>query len=69
MGLVTMIVNFNNSHHIEDAIHYIQTNQTRIRVSDLNDALDWAGKKPSDYRDKDSKIEALLDYLNNEYKD
>lgn len=67
MGLRTLIVKYNDSGHLDDAIYYIETNQTKLRVADLNDALKWAGRNPKDYRGKDRKIEELLDYLKNEY--
>lgn len=67
MGLRTLIVNYNNSGHLDEAIYYIETNQSKLKVSDLNDALEWAGKNPKDYKGKDRKIEELLLFLKNEY--
>ena len=64
MGLVSVIVNYRR---LEDAIYYIETNQSKLKVSDLNEALDWAGKNPKEYKGKDRKIEELLNYLKNEY--
>lgn len=64
MVLKTLIVNYSN---LDDAIHYIDTNRSRIRVPDLNDTLGWANKNPKDYRSKDQKIDALLNYLKNDY--
>ncbi len=67
MGLRTMIVNCNNEGHLDDAIYYIKNNQTKLKIADLNDALEWAGRNPRNYRGKDRKIEELLYYLENEY--
>ena len=67
MRLSTIIVNYNNSGHLDDAIYYIETNQSGLSVSDLNDALEWAGKNPKEYKGKDRKIEELLNYLKFEY--
>ncbi len=64
MGLVSMIVNYRR---LEDAIYFIETNQSKLRVSELNEALDWAGKNPRELKGKDRKIEELLNYLKNEY--
>ncbi len=63
MGLRTLIVNYINSGHLNEAIYYIETSQSSLRISDLNDALRWAGKNPSEYKGKDRKIEELLNYL------
>lgn len=63
MGLVSMIVNYRR---LEDAIYFIETNQSKLKVSDLNEALDWAGKNPKEFKGKDRKIEELLNYLRNE---
>lgn len=67
MGLVTMIVHDNDEGCLYKAIDYIKTNQTRIKVKELNEALDWARKDPKQYKGKDRKIEALIDFLENEY--
>ena len=64
MGLVSMIVNYRR---LEEAIYFIETNQSKLKVPDLNEALDWAGKNPKEFKGKDRKIEELLDYLKNEY--
>ncbi len=64
MGLVSMIVNYRR---LEDAIYFIETNQSKLRVSELNEALNWAGKNPREFKGKDRKIEELLNYLKNEY--
>lgn len=67
MGLRTLIVNYNNSGHLNEAIYYIKTNQSKLRIADLNDALEWTGRNPREYKGKDRKIEELLNYLENEY--
>ena len=64
MGLVSMIVNYRR---LEDAIYFIETNQSKLRISELNEALNWAGKNPREFRGKDRKIEELLNYLKNGY--
>jgi hypothetical protein len=64
MGLVSMIVNYRR---LEDAIYFIETNQSKLRISELNEALNWAGKNPREFKGKDRKIEELLNYLKNGY--
>jgi len=64
MGLVSMIVNYR---WLEDAIYFIETNQSKLRVSELNEVLEWAGRNPKEFKGKDRKIEELLYYLKNEY--
>lgn len=64
MGLVSMIVNYRR---LEDAIYFIETNQSKLRISELNEALNWAGKNPREFNGKDRKIEELLNYLKNGY--
>lgn len=66
-GLKSLIVNFNNNRNLDGAIYYIETNRSKLRVSELNDVLEWAGRTPKDYKGKDRKIEAVLDYLKNDY--
>ncbi len=44
-----MIVNYRC---LEDAIYFIETNQSKLKVSDLNEALDWAGKNPKEFKRK-----------------
>jgi hypothetical protein len=62
--LVTIIV---NSRYKEDAIIYIETHYSQIRVPELNQALDWAGKDFKDFKGKQQKYYAILDYLKNDY--
>lgn len=64
MGLVSMIVNYRR---LEDAIYFIETNQSKLRVSELNEALEWAGRNSMEFKGKDRKIEELLYFLKNEY--
>lgn len=63
-GLVTVIVNMR---YKEDAIAYIETHFSQIRVPELNQALDWAGKDFTQYKSKQQKYYAILDYLKNDY--
>lgn len=66
-GLKSLIVNFNNSRNLDGAIYYIETNRSKLRVPELNDVLEWAGRNTNDYKGKARKIEAVLDYLKNDY--
>ena len=38
------------------AIYYIENNQLKLRISELNEALAWAGKNSRAFRGKDRKI-------------
>lgn len=67
MGLLTLIVHYNDEGKLKDAINYIETNQSCFGVSDINEALKWAGKTPSNYKKRDEKIAELLNYLKYEY--
>lgn len=52
MGLVSSIV---NSRYLDDAVYYIKTKQSKLRVPELNEALIWAGREPKEFRGKDRK--------------
>lgn len=67
MGLITVIVNYNDSRNLMGAIDYIEENRSKLRVPELNSALEWAGKDYKQYKGKDAKIRELLQYLRYEY--
>lgn len=67
MGLVHLIVAYNDAGRLKNAIDYIEENSSEIKVKVLNYALKWAGKNPKDYKGKYNKIKALIDYLKYEY--
>lgn len=67
MDIVSLIHNYNDSGHLDHAIEYIDTHRSECRVSDVNKALEWAGLQPKNYRLKDEKIRALLNYLKYDY--
>lgn len=46
----------------------VETNQSKQRVPELDEVLRWASKDPRDFKGKDRKMEAVLDYLKNEYQ-
>lgn len=68
IGIVGLVSSIVNSRYLDDAVYYIKTKQSKLRVPELNEALIWAGREPKEFRGKDRKIEELLNYLENEYK-
>ena len=67
MDLVHVIVVYNDEARLEDSIDFIEDNFSKIKVKDLNKALDWADKDPKDYKGKYNKMKAILNYLRYEY--
>ena len=57
MGILSMIRNYG---HKEDAVDYIKTQYSRIKVREVNETLSFYGKNPKEYVSKDSKIDEII---------
>lgn len=67
MDLVHIVVAYNDERRLKDAIDFIEDNSSKIKVKELNKALEWAGKNPKEYKGKYNKMKAILNYLKYEY--
>lgn len=64
--LVTMINNYRN---INDLIEYLKGHTSKFSIAELNYALNWAGIDKTLYKTKYEKFDALIYFLENDYKD